>query len=80
MHFLVHCALQLDIPYFVVDLAVAEFELVVDSLLANVPELELATDIIAGFPGETQDVQFPFPSLAVLVSVSAPVYERLSVL
>lgn len=31
---------------------VAEFERVCDELLAAVPELELATDIIAGFPGE----------------------------
>ena len=31
---------------------VAEFEKVCDDLLIAVPELELATDIIAGFPGE----------------------------
>jgi threonylcarbamoyladenosine tRNA methylthiotransferase CDKAL1 len=31
---------------------VAEFERVCDELLAHVPEIELATDIIAGFPNE----------------------------
>lgn len=32
---------------------VAEFERVCDTLLAEVPGVDLATDIIAGFPGET---------------------------
>ena len=31
----------------------ADFEKVCDTLLAKVPHMELATDIIAGFPGET---------------------------
>jgi hypothetical protein len=31
--------------------SVAEFRHVVDTLLAGVPGLELATDIICGFPG-----------------------------
>ena len=32
----------------------AEFERVCDHLLASVPDMELATDIIAGFPGEDE--------------------------
>ncbi|KAK9824276.1 hypothetical protein WJX72_009107 [[Myrmecia] bisecta] len=35
--------------------SVAEFERVADTLLRAVPGLELATDIICGFPGETDD-------------------------
>eukprot|EP00201_Polytomella_parva_P020049 CAMPEP_0175050040 /NCGR_PEP_ID=MMETSP0052_2-20121109/7052_1 /TAXON_ID=51329 ORGANISM="Polytomella parva, Strain SAG 63-3" /NCGR_SAMPLE_ID=MMETSP0052_2 /ASSEMBLY_ACC=CAM_ASM_000194 /LENGTH=652 /DNA_ID=CAMNT_0016314227 /DNA_START=101 /DNA_END=2056 /DNA_ORIENTATION=+ len=35
----------------------AEFEEVCDGLLSRVPELELATDIICGFPGETDNDQ-----------------------
>ena len=34
---------------------VETFEAVADTLLARVPELTLATDIIAGFPGESED-------------------------
>lgn len=48
----------------------SEFRVVVDHLLANVPGMELATDIICGFPGERdqdhhhtlqllQDYRFP---------------------
>lgn len=33
---------------------VAEFRAVADHLLANVPGMELATDIICGFPGERE--------------------------
>ena len=36
---------------------VEEFEECCDALLASVPDLELATDIIAGFPGETDEDQ-----------------------
>jgi threonylcarbamoyladenosine tRNA methylthiotransferase CDKAL1 len=32
---------------------VEEFEKVADYLIANVPDITLATDIICGFPGET---------------------------
>lgn len=32
---------------------VEEFEKVSDYLIANVPDITLATDIICGFPGET---------------------------
>ncbi|KAL4424994.1 hypothetical protein ABPG77_002879 [Micractinium sp. CCAP 211/92] len=33
----------------------AEFERVCDTLLAAVPDMELATDVICGFPGETEE-------------------------
>ena len=36
---------------------VEEFELVCDYLIKNVPNITIATDIICGFPGET-NVQF----------------------
>jgi threonylcarbamoyladenosine tRNA methylthiotransferase CDKAL1 len=34
---------------------VGEFETVCDYLLANVPDITIATDIICGFPGETEE-------------------------
>lgn len=37
------------------DYSVGEFERVCDTLLAQVPGMELATDIICGFPGETEE-------------------------
>lgn len=36
-------------------LLASEFERVCDVLLASVPNLQLATDIICGFPGETEE-------------------------
>lgn len=55
LHIPVQCGSNTVLDKMKREYTVEEFERVCDTLLEACPELELATDIICGFPGETED-------------------------